>query len=229
MIEIESLTKHFGRIAALDNFSLRIGGGQIVGLLGENGCGKTTLLRILAGIDQPSTGKVTIAGHAPGPKTKAVVSYLPDTPNLPKRVKVSYLIRYFEDFFDDFSRTTCESLLGTFGIGLDRKLVELSKGQHEKVQAALVMSRAADVYLLDEPISGVDPAAREATLKAIIGVLRPGALVIIATHLIADIEPLLDEAILMRHGRVISAGPVDDLRANSGQSLNDHFKEVYAS
>lgn len=229
MINIQHLTKRFGHITALDDVSLRLERNRIVGLLGENGCGKTTLMRILAGMNQPSEGYVEIAGHTPDKYTKSIVSYLPDTLNLPPRAKVTYLIQYFEDFFEDFSRVTCHNLLDQFGITDDARLNEMSKGQREKVHVALTMSREASVYLLDEPISGVDPAARDHTLKAVLSAMRPQALMIVATHLVADIEFILDDAILMRHGKLLRTGAVDDLRAESQRSLNDYFKEVYTS
>lgn len=229
MINIDQLTKRFGNITALHDVSLQLESNRIVGLLGENGCGKTTLMRILAGMNQPSEGLVEIAGHAPGEYTKSIVSYLPDTSNLPPRAQVKYVIRYFEDFFTDFNRETCRNLLEQFGISVEARLNEMSKGQREKVHVALTMSREASVYLLDEPISGVDPAARDHTLKAILSAMRPDALMVVATHLVADIEFILDDAILMRHGKLLRTGAVEDLRAESQQSLNEYFKEVYAS
>lgn len=229
MIDIQHLTKRFGHITALNDVSLQLESNKIVGLLGENGCGKTTLMRILAGMNQPSEGRVAVAGHVPGAYTKSFVSYLPDTSNLPPRAQVRYMIRYFEDFFDDFCRETCHDLLEQFGMTDQARLNEMSKGQREKVHVALMMSRKASVYLLDEPISGVDPAARDHTLKAILSAMRPDALMIVATHLVADIEFILDDAIFMRHGKILRTGAVEDLRAESQLSLNDYFKEVYAS
>lgn len=229
MIDIQHLTKQFGHITALDDVSLQLESNKIVGLLGENGCGKTTLMRILAGMNQPSEGRVAIAGHVPGAYTKSFVSYLPDTSNLPPRAQVRHMIRYFGDFFGDFSRETCHDLLEQFGMTDQARLNEMSKGQREKVHVALMMSRKASVYLLDEPISGVDPAARDHTLKAILSAMRPDALMIVATHLVADIEFILDDAIFMRHGKILRTGAVEDLRAKSQLSLNDYFKEVYAS
>ena len=229
MINVQHLTKKYGQVTAIDDLSMHLEGNKIVGLLGENGCGKTSMLRILAGLNQPTTGQVTVAGHAPGQYTKSIVSYLPDAPNLPARAEVGYMIRYFADFFDDFSQTTCEHLLTQFGIARTARLNEMSKGQREKVHVALTMSRQARVYLLDEPISGVDPAARDSTLQAILAAMHPEALMIITTHLVADIESILDDAVFMRHGKIVAAGGVDELRLNSQLSLNDYFKEVYAS
>jgi ABC-2 type transport system ATP-binding protein len=228
MIEIEQLTKQFGALQALDGVTMRLGSGRIVGLLGENGCGKTTLLQILAGVSQPTSGRVAIDQHAPGPYTKGIVSYLPDNPNLPGGSKVRNLIEYMEDFFSDFERDVCQELLRDFGVDGNRKMSQLSKGQREKVQVSLCMARRAKVYLLDEPISGVDPAARDFTLRAILSAMQSDSLMLIATHLVSDIEGLLDEAVLMRHGKILTAGSVDDLRHRTNQSLNEHMKEVYA-
>ncbi len=229
LIEVRNLVKYYGSVRALDGLTLQLEKGRVVGLLGENGCGKSTLMRILMGLNQPSSGTVSIAGHAPGAETKRIVSYLPDASQMPKGVRIAYLIEHYEDFYPDFNRETCENMLADMGIALNSKFGELSKGQGEKVQVALTMSREAEIYLLDEPISGVDPAARETTLRAIIQAIRPEALVIVATHLVNEIEPILDEVILMRHGNVLTSGTVDELRERSNKSLNDYFKEVYSS
>lgn len=229
MISIKNLVKRYRNTNALDDLNLNLQAGRVVGLLGENGCGKTTLLRILAGLNQPTEGEVTIAGHTPGPETKRIVSYLPDAPHMPPSMSVLQMLDYYEDFYQDFDRNNCRNMLADMGIDRNAKFGQLSKGQREKVMVCLSMSRQAEVYLLDEPISGVDPAARDTTLRAIIGAIRPEALVIIATHLVDDVEPILDDVVLMRHGKILNATSLEELRESNNLSLNNYFKKVYTS
>lgn len=228
MIEINNLTKNFGAKQALQGVNLHLSAGKIIGLFGENGCGKTTLLRILAGLNTVTTGSVKINNLEIGPETKALISYMPDAPNFLSNKKVAYFIDYYADFFADFKREKCIAMLTQFGIDPESKFSQLSKGQREKVQVALVMACEAKIYLLDEPISGVDPLARETVLKTIIGALRADATLVIATHLITEIEPLLDEVILMRYGQIITHTTPEQISAVHEGSLNSYFKKVYA-
>ena len=227
VLEVHGLTKTYGALRALDELELTLPTGQIIGLLGENGCGKTTLLKVLAGVLADHTGEVSIAGHRPGPESKAIVSFLPDASFLPDGAKVSECVQMYADFFADFDVDKAVDLIGFFGLQQVMKLKQMSKGMREKVQIALAMSRRATVYLLDEPISGVDPAAREVILDGMVSNLSPDSLVVISTHLVHDLEPILDGVVMMRHGRVLLAGEVDDLRAQHNKSIDQLFREVY--
>ena len=226
-IDITGLSKRYGAFPALDGLTLSLPPGQIVGLLGENGCGKTTLLKVLAGALTRYEGNVSIHGHAPGPESKGLVSFLPDASFLADNSTIDGCVNQYRDFFADFNEEKARDLIRFFGLTSTAKLSTLSKGMREKVQIALAMSRDAKVFLLDEPISGVDPAAREVILEAIVRDLSPEALVLISTHLIHDLEPVLDGVAFMRHGRVLLAGQVDDLRAERGMSIDELFREVY--
>ena len=226
-LHITNLSKKYGAFTALDQLSLTLPPGQVVGLLGENGCGKTTLLKVIAGVLTDYDGDVRIHGHEPGPESKAIVSFLPDASFLADGDTVEACLEKYRDFFADFNEPKARELLQFLGLETNRKLSTLSKGQREKVQIALAMGRDALVYLLDEPISGVDPAAREVLLQAIVRGLTPEALVIVSTHLIHDLEPILDGVAMMRYGRILLAGQVDDLRAERGTSIDALFREVY--
>ncbi len=227
LIEIHGLTKNYGALRALDELELSLPTGQIIGLLGENGCGKTTLLKVLAGVLANHTGEVRIAGHQPGAESKALVSFLPDASFLPDGAKVSECVRLYSDFFADFDVDKAVDLIGFFGLQQSMRLKQMSKGMREKVQIALAMSRQARVYLLDEPISGVDPAAREVILDGMVRNLSQDSLVLISTHLVHDLEPILDGVVMMRFGKVLLAGEVDDLRARHNKSIDQLFREVY--
>lgn len=226
-IHIRGLTKSYGSHRALDGVDLDLGPGRMVGLVGESGCGKTTLLKILAGMMQDYSGDVRIDGLLPGPTSKARVSYLPDAEFLPARARAEDFIRYYQDFFADFDADKARRLLAGFGLSPSLRLKEVSKGMGEKVQIALTMARRASLYLLDEPISGVDPLARDALLSAIVADLPEDAIVLISTHLLHDLEAVLDSVVMMRHGRVLQAGDLDDLRAERGLGLDALFKETY--
>ena len=227
LVEISGLTMSYGPVRALDGLDMTLHSGRIVGLLGENGCGKTTLLKILAGVLSGYSGDVRIAGHAPGPESKALVSFLPDTSFLPDSARVSYCLELYNDFFADFQLEKARDLIGFFGLSETSRLKQMSKGMREKVQIALAMSRDARVFLLDEPISGVDPAARELILDGILRNLDHDSLLLISTHLVHDLEPVLDGAVMMRHGRVLLQGNADDLREEHFASLDQIFKETY--
>ena len=226
-LHIAHLTKRYGAFAALNDLSLTLQGGQIVGLLGENGCGKATLLKVLAGALTQYEGVAQVHGEAIGPASKAMVSFLPDASFLADRDSINACIGIFSDFFVDFREEKCRELVDFFQLDSSRQLNTLSKGMREKVQIALAMSRDAKVFLLDEPISGVDPAARDVILSAIVRDLPEDALVLISTHLIHDLEPILDAVTFMRDGQVLLSGPVEELRGEHNQSIDQLFREVY--
>lgn len=228
LIRAHSLTKRFGSLAALDSLDLEITGGRIVGLLGENGCGKTTLLKILAGVMQDHEGEVEVCGHAPGPESKAQVSFLPDASFLALGNTLERCIQFYSDFFSDFHADRARDTAEFFGLDTDMKLKNMSKGMREKAQVALAMSRRARVFLLDEPISGVDPAAREVILQGIVRNLEENALVLISTHLIHDLEPILDSVVMMRAGKILLSGEVDELRATHNLSIDALFRKAYS-
>lgn len=227
LVEVDDLRMTYGATTALDGMTLQLAPGQIVGLLGENGCGKTTLLKILAGVLSRYDGSVRIAGHAPGPESKALVSFLPDTSFLPDSARVSYCLELYREFFADFQTEKARDLIGFFGLSESTRLKQMSKGMREKVQIALAMSRDARVFLLDEPISGVDPAARQLILDGLLRNLAEDSLLLISTHLVHDLESILDAAVMMRHGRVLLSGDADDLRGQHAGSLDQIFRETY--
>lgn len=227
LVRAEELTKSYGSFAALQGLNLEIQSGKILGLLGPNGSGKTTFIKILAGLLTVNGGTVYIDGKEPGEETKALVSYLPERPYFNSWMKVEECLTYFEDFYLDFDRALAEKMLADLGVPTDKKLKTLSKGTKEKVQLVLVMSRRAKLYLLDEPIAGVDPVAREYILNTIISAYNKEASIIISTHLISDVESILDEYAFIWNGRIVEHGDVRAVRAARGMSLDDHFKEVF--
>jgi len=221
------LTKLYGVQKALDNVELELPKGQIIGLLGPNGSGKTTFLKLCAGLLTPNNGEIEICGKRIGPDTKAIVSYLPDRTYLSKRQKVSQQLDYFEDFYSDFDRARAEKMLAALNISTAARFGTLSKGSQEKVMLVLVMSRRAKLYLLDEPIGGVDPATRDYILNTIVTNFDPDATVIISTHLIADVEPILNGFIFLHQGRVMRTGYAEAAREESGKTLDELFREVF--
>ena len=223
----EGLSKDYGKLRALDRVDLRLEEGRIVGLLGPNGSGKTTLIKLAARLLVPSEGNVTICGEVPSEKTKAIVSYLPDRNFLPEYMNGEELVAMYKDFFADFDENRAYEMLGSLGIDLKMPLRKMSKGTKEKVQLILTMSRKAKLYLLDEPIAGVDPAARDFILRTIIGNYSEKALVLISTHLIADVEPVLDEVVFLKQGHIELHENVDTLRERTGMSVDNYFREVY--
>ena len=227
IFEARGLTKRFGPVTALDNVDLTLETGRIVGLLGPNGSGKTTLLKLANGLLKPSSGEILINGIKPGPATKSFVSYLPDANYLMDWMNVKTLVGFFKDFYQDFDERKAYELLANLGIQPEAPLKTLSKGNKEKVQLILAMSRRAYVYFLDEPIGGVDPAARDYILGTILRNYSENALVLISTHLIADVERTLDEAVLLNMGRVMAHRAVDDIRENEGMSVDEYFREVF--
>lgn len=227
LLECRNLSKSFGSVKALNKVNLSIGQGRIVGLLGPNASGKSTFIKICNDLLTPTGGEIRIAGKKPGIETKKNVSYLPERSYLNDWMKVSDIIAFFQDFYSDFNRDKAYDMLKSLGIGKKDRLKTMSKGTKEKVQLILVMSREAQLYLLDEPIGGVDPAARDYILDTIISNYSENATVILSTHLIADIEKILDDVIFLREGQVALTGTVDQIREESGKSVDSLFREVF--
>ena len=228
VLTCEKLTKVYGKEkTALDGIDLELDFGRIVGLLGPNGSGKTTLLKLAKGLLQPTEGRIRIAGMAPGPETKELVSYLPDADWLPDWMRVEELVEMFRDFYADFDTAKANEMLEKLELSPKAILKSLSKGNKEKVQLILAMSRNARLYLLDEPIGGVDPAARDYILHTILSNYSKDATILISTHLIEDIEPVLDEAIFLKEGTVFAHRSVDEIRENEGMSVDAYFREVF--
>ena len=222
------LTKIYrGTTPALDHVDFCLPSGKIIGLLGPNGSGKTTLLKILTGLLRPTAGSVQICGMEIGVGTKAVVSYLPDKMYYAGWMKTKDLVDLFADFYADFRRERAEAMCHALGIAMDMKIKTMSKGTKEKLQLILVMSRESRLYLLDEPIAGVDPAAREFILRTILANYSPESSVLISTHLISDVEPVLDEAIFLKEGRVVRYDSVDNIRQAEGKSVDEVFREIF--
>ncbi|MBR2782899.1 MAG: ABC transporter ATP-binding protein [Firmicutes bacterium] len=227
VLEARNLTRSFGRNVALSGLELRLGPGHIVGLLGPNGSGKTTLMKLACGLIKPTVGEILVDGRTPGPATNSIVAYLPDTSFLNDNMRVRDIVAMYADFYADFDREAASALIRDLRVDEKARLSTLSKGTREKVQLVLVMSRRARLYLLDEPIGGVDPAAREYIINTIIGNYHPEATVLISTHLIYDVEPVLDHALFLKDGRIVMEGGVDELREDSGKSLDGLFREVF--
>ncbi len=221
------LSKTYGSVRALDHVDLKLDEGKIVGLLGPNGSGKTTLIKLASRLLVPTEGEVRICGELPSPATKAIVSYLPDRNYLPDWMKTKDLLEMYQDFYGDFDVQRAQEMLGSLNIDYDTPLKNMSKGTKEKVQLILTMSRHAKLYLLDEPIAGVDPAARDYILKTIISNYDETATVLISTHLIADVENVLDEAIFLKEGQIVLHKNVDELRNETGKSVDEYFREVF--
>ena len=227
------LTKSYGAKPALDHVDLQLAPGKIIGLLGPNGSGKTTLIKKLIADGYAREKLVLIEnefgeiGKPIGPETKALVSYLPDRMYYAGWMKTKDMVNFFADFYPDFRRERAEAMCRALGIGLDMRVKTMSKGTKEKLQLLLVMSRAAKLYLLDEPIAGVDPAARDFILQTILTNYSPESTVLISTHLIADIEPVLDEVIFLKEGRVVRHDSTDNIRGAEGKSVDEVFREVF--
>ena len=227
ILECRGLSKHFGTVQALEQVDLTIEPGHIVGLLGPNGSGKTTLIKLANGLLTPTAGTITIGGIAPGPETKAVVSYLPERIALPQWMTAEQAMDYYQDFFADFRRETAEAMIQNLGLDNKQRIKAMSKGTKEKLQLILTMSRDARLFLLDEPIGGVDPATRDYILRTIIGSYNENASIIISTHLIADVEQVLDEVIFLQNGRIALHSSVDAIRNEKGTSVDALFREVF--
>ena len=227
ILECVDLSKRFGSVQALDSVNLTIEPGRVIGLLGPNGSGKTTLLKLANGLLTPTGGEILIDGDAPGKASRSLVSYLPDKPYLADWMKVRQLLDFFEDFYDDFDRDRAMEMLLRLNIGENMRIKEMSKGTREKTQLILVMSRKAKLYLLDEPIGGVDPATRDYILDTIIRNYNPEAAVVISTHLIADVEQVLDDVIFIDKGKIVLQSSVDEIREERGMSVDQYFREVF--
>lgn len=227
LLECTGLTKRYGKVAALDNVNLRIESGHIIGLLGPNGSGKTTFIKILNGLLTPTKGTVLVKGRPIGVESKKAISYLPDHTYLNMNQRVSEVIDFFKTFYEDFDERRAYDMLAKLGINEKDRLKSMSKGTKEKVQLILVMSRRADLYILDEPIAGVDPAARDYILNIILTNYDPGASILISTHLIADIENVLDEVLFIQNGRIALASSVEAIREEQGKSVDALFREVF--
>lgn len=227
VVRCQGLTKKYGGLIALNSVDLSIESGKIIGLLGPNGSGKTTLIKIINGLLTPTSGTVTIDGDLPGIATKAKISYLPDNNYLNSWMTVGQIVDMFRDFYDDFRPQLAYGMLAKLGITPEVRLKTLSKGNKEKVSLILVMSRNARLYVLDEPIAGVDPATRDYIISTIINNYNPEASVLISTHLISDIEQVLDEVIFINNGRIMLKRSVDDIRAENGKSVDELFREVF--
>ena len=227
ILECKGLSKRFGRIQALEDINLSIEPGRVVGLLGPDGSGKTTLIKLANGLLTPTSGEILIDGRAPGKESKALVSYLPDKEYLPDWMSARQLMDFFADFYADFDRERAGEMLTRLGIDESMRIKQMSKGTREKVQLILVMSRQAKLYLLDEPIGGVDPATRDYILDTIIRNYNPSAAVVISTHLIADVEQVLDDVIFIQNGHVALQSSVDEIREEKGKSVDAYFREVF--
>lgn len=227
ILECSGLTKRYGAKTALDGFSVKIEPGKIVGLLGPNGSGKTTLLKLANGLLTPNGGEVLINGEKPGIESKKITSYLPDRNYLPDWMNFDKLADFFEDFYSDFDRIRAEDMISR--LDLDRKMSihQMSKGTKEKVQLIMTMSRRAKLYLLDEPIGGVDPATRDYILETIIRNYDSEASVVISTHLISDVEKILDDAIFINEGKMVLCSSVDEIREQHNKSVDEYFREVF--
>lgn len=227
LIELKNLTKTFGRKAALSQVSLTIPEGKIIGLLGPNGSGKSTLFKLMNGLLRPTSGEILINGLAPGMESKKIISYLPERTYLNEWMKIRDLLAFFRDFYPDFDEVKAKEMLKILSLEESHPLKTLSKGNKEKVQLILVMSRKSKLYLLDEPIGGVDPAARDFILKTILGNYMEDATMIISTHLIHDIEQIFDDVILLKEGEVYAYDRVDHLREENEKSIDALFREVF--
>ncbi len=227
LLECSNLTKSFGNKTVLNQINLKIPKGKITGLLGPNGSGKSTLIKIINGLLVPTFGTVTVNGNQPGVETKKVVSYLPERTYLNNWMKVKQLVEYFADFYQDFDKVKAYDMLASLRINPNDKLATMSKGTKEKVQLILVMSRNADLYVLDEPIGGVDPAARDYILNTIISNYNPNSSILLSTHLITDIENILDDIIFLQYGNIRMYAPVDEIRDREGKSIDALFREVF--
>ena len=227
ILEIQNLNKTFDNKKILENINFNISSGKIIGLLGKNGAGKTTLIKLINDLLTPTSGKILIKGNPVGIETKKIISYLPEKTYLNKQMKVSEIINYFQDFYKDFDVTKAIKLLNDLNLDINQPLTKMSKGMQEKVQLVLVMSRNADLYILDEPLGGVDPATRDYILDTILSNFNENASVIISTHLISDIERILDEVIFIDNGKIVLQTNADKLRKLENSSIDEIFRRRF--
>ena len=227
ILTIQGLSKRYGKSVALDKVDLTLPSGKIVGLLGPNGSGKTTMIKIIAGLLTPNGGTVLVDGKPVGVESKKIVAYLPDKEHLYSYMTVKQTVKLYKDFFEDFREELAYEMLEHLNIKPSAKLKTLSKGNREKVSLALTMSRNARLYVLDEPIAGVDPAARDYVIQTIINNYNHDATVLISTHLISDVEQVLDEAVFIKDGKIILHDSVDNIREENGKSVDELFREVF--
>lgn len=227
ILKCKSLWKNYGNTSALRDINFEIKRGRIVGLLGPNGSGKTTLIKIANGLLTPSAGVLEINGGAVGIESKKIVSYLPDCVCLPEYMKIEELVNFYDDFYDDFNKEKAYKMIESLNLNKVQRFKTLSKGNKEKVQLILVMSREAQLYLLDEPMGGVDPATRDYILNTIISNYSPNSAVVISTHLISDVENVLDEVLFINNGNIVLQDTVDNIRSEKGMSVDGLFREVF--
>ncbi|MBQ1496370.1 MAG: ABC transporter ATP-binding protein [Bacilli bacterium] len=227
LLEIKDLNKSFDNKKILKDINLTISNGKIVGLLGKNGAGKTTLIKLINDLLTPTSGEILINGNKIGVETKKVVSYLPERTYLNKQMKVSEIIEVFTDFYENFDEKKAKKLLKDLDLDINQQLTKMSKGMQEKVQLVLVMSRKADLYILDEPLGGVDPATRDYVLDTILSNFNEAASVIISTHLISDIERILDEVVFIDKGKIVLQSDADKLRNKEKSSIDEIFRRMF--
>jgi ABC-2 type transport system ATP-binding protein len=226
-LECRNLSKRYGSLVALDGLNINIQSGRITGLLGPNGSGKTTLIKLVNGLLQPSEGSIAVYGNPIGPESKALVSYLPDRICLDPLMRIRDAVDFYADFYADFSRDSASAMLTDLSLDPARRMKTLSKGNKEKVQLILVMARKAQLYLLDEPIGGVDPAARDYIINTILSNYNKNAAVLISTHLIQDVEQILNDIIFIKNGKIVLEGIAEDIRAEKNMSIDSLFREVF--
>lgn len=227
LLECKHLCKNFDNTPILKDINLKIERGKIIGLLGMNGVGKSTLIKLINDLLIPTSGEIYINGEKPGVNSKKIISYLPERTYLDKDMKISEVFKFFEDFYDNFDSNKAKKLLKDLNLDINKKISKMSKGMQEKLQLVLVMSREADLYILDEPLGGVDPATRDYILDTILSNFKEGASLIILTHLIDDIERILDEVIFMNNGEIILTSPADELREKEKGSIDEIFRRCF--
>ncbi len=227
LLEVSHVSKSYGNNRVLDDVTFNIAKGKIVGLLGPNGSGKTTLIKLINDLLKEDSGTIKVEGLDLGVETKKLISYLPDKNYLNNNMTVLELLNYFKDFYEDFRIDKAKELIGKLNLDLNQKLKTMSKGTKEKVQLILVMSRKAKLYILDEPIGGIDPAARDYIINTILTNFSNDASLLISTHLISDLEKVLDEVIFLKNGKVVRSGSTDEIRKETNMSINDLFREEF--